>query len=214
MPVAALAFDYNGTLSQDEPLLFEIFGELFAEQGRPLDEAAYFGRLAGLSDPEIVSTWLGPGHRACDEVVARRTRLYLERAGDGSTIPVHVREAVREAARRVPLAVVSGALRAEVEAALEAAGLLALFAAVVTSEDVGDRGKPDPAPYRLALERLGSPAPASVVVFEDAEAGIAAALAAGCRCVAVEGTLPVARLAAAERVVPALDRAAVLAALS
>ena len=46
-PARALAFDFNGTLSHDEPLLFAIYAELFAEHGRPLTEADYYGRLAG-----------------------------------------------------------------------------------------------------------------------------------------------------------------------
>ena len=58
MPVRAVIFDFNGTLSHDEPILCEIFCELFAEHGRPLSTQEYFDELAGLSDPEIVRTWL------------------------------------------------------------------------------------------------------------------------------------------------------------
>jgi beta-phosphoglucomutase-like phosphatase (HAD superfamily) len=42
-------------------------------------------------------------------------------------------------------------------------------------------------------------------VFEDTEAGVAAAKAAGMRCIAVLGTLAPERLAAADEIVPALD---------
>ena len=54
-------FDFNGTLSDDEPLLFAILSDLFAEQGKPLSEDVYYDQLAGRSDPEIVRTWLGAG---------------------------------------------------------------------------------------------------------------------------------------------------------
>lgn len=48
MPVArAVVFDFNGTLSHDEPLLYAIYAALFAEHGRPLTREDYFGRLAG-----------------------------------------------------------------------------------------------------------------------------------------------------------------------
>jgi HAD superfamily hydrolase (TIGR01509 family) len=211
MDPAALVFDFNGTLSDDEPLLCSIYQELFAAEGRPLAEREYYDLLAGLSDPEIVMTWLGRTHPAVERVIERRIALYLERAADGSRIPARVREAVELGASRAPLAVVSGAMRAEVEAGLRGAGLLDRFAALVTAEDVGDDGKPHPAGYLLALERLGGPDPGRVVVFEDSEAGIAAAQAAGMRCLAVEGTLPPERLAAAERVLPQLDRASVAA---
>src|SRR5690348_4007314 len=62
MPPEAIIFDFNGTLSDDEPLMCEIFAQLFAEHGRPLSAQEYFDELAGLSDPEIVRTWLGAGH--------------------------------------------------------------------------------------------------------------------------------------------------------
>jgi beta-phosphoglucomutase len=206
-------FDFNGTLSDDEPLLFAILSDLFAEQGRPLSEEVYYERLAGLSDPEIVRQWLGEDHPAVAAVLAERVARYRAQVSDGSTIPTAGREAVLHAAARVPVAVVSGALRDEVVPALEAAGLAEAVAVVVTIDDVG-RGKPDPAGYVLALERLGGGIQAEdVTVFEDTEAGVAAAKAAGMRCVAIPGTHAPERLALADELAPALDLEAVRRAL-
>jgi HAD superfamily hydrolase (TIGR01509 family) len=203
--VRAVIFDFNGTLSHDEPILCEIFCELFAEQGRPLSAQEYFDELAGLSDPEIVRTWLGRDHPAVDEVVERRIARYTERVADGSSVPEPVREAVRYAAARVHVAVVSGAARAEIEPVIRAAGLAGLVQAIVAAEDVGD-GKPHPAGYLRALELLDGGLDASdVLVFEDTEAGVASAKAAGIRCIAVLGTLAPERLAAADEIVPAID---------
>jgi beta-phosphoglucomutase-like phosphatase (HAD superfamily) len=205
VPVRAVIFDFNGTLSQDEPILLAIFQELFAEYGRPLSAQEYFDELAGLSDPEIVRTWLGPDHPAVDEAVERRIARYRERVADGSSVTEEVREAVRYAAERVPVAVVSGAARPEIEPVLEAAGLAGLVRTIVAAEDVSD-GKPDPAGYLRALELLGGDLwPSDVVVFEDTEAGIASAKGAGMRCIAVLGTLAPERLASADEIVPALD---------
>jgi len=201
----AVIFDFNGTLSRDEPILLAIFQELFAEQGNPLSAEVYFDELAGLSDPEIVRNWLGADHPAVDDVIARRIARYRELAADGSTVPAHVREAVRYASERVPVAVVSGAARAEIEPVLEATGLAGHVRVVVAAEDV-PRGKPAPDGYLRALELLDEGLTASdVLVFEDAEAGIEAAHAAGMRCIAVLGTLPPERLAAADEIVPVLD---------
>ena len=61
-------------------------------------------------------------------------------------------------------------------ARLEAAGI-PLPAELVTGDDVS-RGKPLPDPYLLGASRLGLD-PGDCVVFEDAEAGVLAALAAG-----------------------------------
>jgi HAD superfamily hydrolase (TIGR01509 family) len=201
----AVIFDFNGTLSQDEPILLAIFQELFAEYGRPLSAEEYFDELAGRSDPEIVRTWLGADHPAVGEVIARRADRYRELAADGSTVPEEVREAVRYAAERVPVAVVSGAARTEIEPVLEAAGIAAHVRVVVAAEDV-PRGKPAPDGYLRALEVLdGGIDAADFLVFEDTEAGVAAAKAAGMRCIAVLGTLAPERLAAADEIVPALD---------
>jgi beta-phosphoglucomutase len=202
----AIAFDFNGTLSHDEPILCEIFVELFAEYGKPLLAQAYFDRLAGLPDAEVVRTWLGRDHPDVDAVIAERVARYRIAVADGSTVPEAVRAAVRHAAARVPVAVVTGAARAEVEPVLEAAGLSASVGAVVSSDDVAE-GKPHPEGYLRALEELGvGPVePGRAVAFEDTEAGVASAKAAGFRCLAVLGTLAPHRLAAADEIVPAID---------
>ncbi len=205
MRARAVIFDFNGTLSDDEAILLAIFQELFAEYGRPLSGETYFDELAGLSDPEIVRTWLGADHPAVGEVIERRVARYRELAADGSTVPEKVREAVRYAAGRVPVAVVSGAARAEIEPVLEAAGLAGHVRVLVAAEDV-PLGKPAPDGYLRALELLdGGLLASDVLVLEDAEAGITAAKTAGMRCIAVLGTLPPGRLAAADEFVPALD---------
>ena len=200
--MAALLFDFNGTLSDDEGIQCAIFRELFAEQGRPLSEQEYFDVLAGRSDPEIVERWLGAGHPATADVLERRVRLFRERAGDGSTVPPHVRESVLRAAGRSRLAIVSGAVRSEVDMVLRAADI-DVFELIVSAEDV-TRGKPDPEGYLLALQRLRLEA-ADAIAIEDAPPGIAAAKAAGLSCVAVLGTAPRERLGQADEIVPRLD---------
>ncbi len=205
VPVRAVIFDFNGTLSHDEPVLCEIYSELFAQHGRPLSAQEYFDELAGLSDPEIVRTWLGPDHPAVDDVIRQRIDLYRERVANGSTVPQTIRDAVRYSAERVAVGVVSGAARAEIEPVISAAGLAESVETIVAAEDVSD-GKPHPAGYLRALALLdGQLEPGDVVVFEDTEAGVASAKAAGTRCVAVLGTLSPGRLAAADEIVPAID---------
>jgi HAD superfamily hydrolase (TIGR01509 family) len=199
---SAIIFDFNGTLSDDEPIMCEIFIELFAEHGKPLSAQEYFDELAGLSDPEIVRTWLGEDHPDVDEVIAERVNRYRMAVGDGSSIHDHVREAVRFAAERVPLAICSGAARAEIEPVVEAAGLAECFRAVVSSDDVA-RGKPDPEGYLQTLRLLDNPTDA--LVFEDTEAGIVSAKAAGLRVIAKRGTLDPERLREADELVDRID---------
>jgi beta-phosphoglucomutase-like phosphatase (HAD superfamily) len=201
----AIFFDFNGTLSHDEPILCEIFMELFAEHGKALSAQEYFDVLAGLSDPEIVRTWLGADHPDVDEVIEERMTRYIAAVADGSSVPPELRGAVRFAAERVPLMIVSGAARLEIEPVVEAAAIAACFAAIVPAEDV-EHGKPHPDGYLRALELLGDGIAADeVLVFEDTEAGVASAKAAGMRCFAVLGTLAPDRLAQADEIVERID---------
>ena len=204
MPARGVIFDFNGTLSDDEPILCEIFIHLFAEHGKPLSAQEYFDDLAGLSDPEIVRTWLGRDHPDVVAVIDERVRRYRAAVADGSSVHAHTRDAVRYAAERVPLAVCSGAARAEIEPVVGAAGLAPLLRGIVSSDDVAE-GKPHPEGYLKALGLLDVPA-ADVVVFEDTEAGIASARAAGVgHVVAMRGTLEPHRLAEADELVDRID---------
>jgi beta-phosphoglucomutase len=200
MTVRALLLDFNGTLAEDEPLLFAIFEELFASAGKPITEAEYYDQLAGLSDPEVVEAWLGKPEPA---LVARKIHLYLERSADGHTISQDARQAVREAAEQVVVAIVSGAARSEIEPVVAAAGLSSSIAEIVAAEDV-EHGKPAPDGYLRILELLGLE-PGEAIALEDSEVGVAAAKAAGLRCFAVSGTHPPDRLADADGIVERLD---------
>jgi beta-phosphoglucomutase-like phosphatase (HAD superfamily) len=211
VPCRAVIFDFNGTLSDDEPILYGIYAKLFAEHGRPLTEADYYRHLAGLSDPEIVHRWLGRRDDA-EQVVHERVNRYREAAADGSTIHACVRRAVADAAGRVPIAIVSGAAAAEIVPVVAAAGLTDLFTTVVTSDDIS-HGKPHPEGYLIALGhlrgRVGDLRAEEVTVFEDTEAGILAAKAAGMHCIAVSRTLPPDRLTAADEIVAGIDQAVI-----
>jgi beta-phosphoglucomutase len=208
-PPRAVVFDFNGTISDDEPLLAELCTLIFAEIGIEVSRELYFGEFAGYSDPEIVERVLRRHDRhdpaLAEQLLARRTALYLERAASGETVHPSAAACVREIAGRVPVAVASGAARAEVEAVLDGSGLRGVFEIIVAAEDV-ERGKPDPLSYLTALERLGV-AGAGALAFEDTHLGVAAAVATGMRCVAVGDTVDADRLraAGAEAVVASLD---------
>lgn len=201
--VRAVAFDFNGTLSDDEPVLCAVYRDLFAEQGRPLTEAEYYATLAGSSEEAIIGGWLEVDGDELAALVAERIRRYQELTADGRTIAEGTRKAVRYAGERLPVAAVSGAFRAEIEPVLRAAGIADVFTTFVTADDVTN-GKPHPESYELLATRLGIAA-GEVLVFEDTEAGVAAAVDAGCRCVAVRGTVAHERLARAEELVDAID---------
>ena len=196
----ALLLDFNGTLSEDEPLLCTIFQKLFDEAGKPLSEDEYYAQLAGFSDREIIRMWLG---REDPALLDRKTERYRELA-DGSTVSDEARQAVRLAAERVPVAVVSGSARAEIEPVLEAAGVRDAITAVVSVDDV-TRSKPDPEGFLIALDLLGIEA-AEAAAVEDSPAGVAAAKAAGLYCAAVTTSFGPERLSQADELSERFDR--------
>ena len=203
----ALVFDFNGTLSDDEPLLLSIYQQLFARHGRPLTQEQYASDLAGNTEETIIGTWLGVDGPLLAMLVQERIDAYTELAASGSTVTSAVREAVRFAAARVPVAIVSGAFRAEIEPVVSAAGIAGELSMIVAADDV-EHGKPHPEGYLLAVDGLGVD-PARTVAFEDTEAGVRSAKDAGLRCLAVRGTLPDERLGRADELIDAIDVALV-----
>lgn len=210
MTPTAVVFDFNGTISHDEPLLAVLFRQMFAEIGIDVTESLYFEEFAGYSDPEIIHRVLtrfgrGDEQDTAQRLIGRRIDLYLASVAEHSPVLPAAAEAVREIAARVPVAIASGASRPEIEAVLRATGLRPLFDVIVTADDITN-SKPHPEGYLLALEGLGIPGDGALA-FEDADLGVTAAITAGMRCVAVEGTASPGRLraAGAEDVIPSLD---------
>jgi len=83
-----------------------------------------------------------------------------------------------------------------------ALGYLSVPSVLITAEDT-PRGKPDPAGYLLAAERLRIP-PTECLAIEDSPAGVRAARAAGMAVIAVTNTHPANELAEADTVIDSL----------
>ena len=82
-------------------------------------------------------------------------------------------------------------------------GLFDCFQAVVSGDQV-NRGKPDPEPYLLALEKLQG-SRENALVIENAPYGIQSAKGAGLRCIAITTSLPAKELQGADKVVNNMD---------
>ena len=196
----AVVFDFNGTLSDDEPVLARVYQELFAELGRPITEAEYYDELAGHTDEEMLIRWFGASD---DTWIAERIDRYNALAADGSTIDEDARAALRFAAERLPVAIVSAAARREIDTVVDGAGIRDALTLIVSQDDV-TAGKPDPECYLTAARLLGIE-PAAMLVFEDTDVGVAASKAAGARVVGLTRTLGAARMAAADELVERID---------
>jgi beta-phosphoglucomutase len=187
-----LLLDYNGVIVDDEPLHWEAFFAVLAEEGLALSREEYYAEYLGRDDRACFRRVLNDDGRPIvpgdiPQLVARKGARYFALAERGLPLVPGAAAFVREAARRWPVAVVSGATRREVALGLAQAGLAAEVRAIVTCDDVAT-SKPDPSGFRLGLARLAAstPGPWRAAIVEDSLPGLAAARALGAGCLMLE----------------------------
>lgn len=176
----AFLFDMDGTILNSIAAAERVWGAWAWKFG--LNPEAFLPTIHGRRASETISLLGLPGIDAEAEAAAI-TQAEIEEIGGVVPIP-----GAAPFLRCLPIdrwAVVTSAPAALAHRRLEAAGLLKPTT-IVTAEDVR-RGKPAPDCFILAAERL-SVDPTRCLVFEDAEAGISAAAAAGCRVVVITET--------------------------
>ena len=189
----AAIFDMDGLLIDSERAIMRAWIDAARDVGIALEPDAYaavVGRSAPESTEILVALLGGPD---AFRAVRSRAADVLARGRRDPVFPL--KSGVRDLltllqAMDIRCGVASSSSAAEIRHRLGAVDVLPHFRAVAGGDEV-PRGKPDPAVYRLAAERLGVPATACLA-FEDSENGARAALAAGAQVVLVPDlrTLP------------------------
>ena len=182
--IEALLFDNDGILVDTEPLYLRANREILAEIDIAISDAAFadLSLRQGKSVFELARE-RGTSERDVLDLRSRRDARYLELIGDGVAVIDGVKQCLLELHGRLPMAIVTSSKRIHFDAIHEATGLLRFFDAVVASGDYA-RHKPHPEPFLAGAQRL-SVAPKSCVAIEDSPRGLAAAVAAGMRCLAI-----------------------------
>jgi sugar-phosphatase len=175
--LSALLLDLDGTLVDSEPLHRRGYASFFAHRGWDVPDLSVFtGRRA----EDVFATEPGPWAGLDPKQVLAEVLLHVP---DEAAQAVPGARDLIEAARAagVPVAIVTSAGPRWVERSLVESLSLAPDSVdlVVTALDVTD-GKPDPAGYVLACERLGAD-PSRALAAEDSPAGVRAAVGAGVR---------------------------------
>jgi putative hydrolase of the HAD superfamily len=201
--IEALIFDFDGLLMDTESTLLESWRYEWRQHGLELDEHGFFADHGGdLTEQRYteLATAVGPGY---DHVVshARRT-AYRDRLHQRLDAAPGIRAWFdRAAGLGLRLAVASSSPHRWVSGHLSRSGLDVHIELMACGDEVSAH-KPDPAVYRLAMERL-SVDPAQAIAFEDTPHGVASAQAAGLFCVAVPNAFtPTERFAMADLVLP------------
>lgn len=185
-PLLAAIFDMDGLLVDSEPLWRRTEVEVFGEVGLSITEAMCEA-TTGLRIDEVVEHWFrrapwnGP---TCAELAERIVDRMVERvAREGRALPGAHRAVEACAAAGLRLAIASSSHERLIAATLERLELTASFGVIVSAQH--ERyGKPHPAVFLAAAERLDVPPP-RCLVLEDSIAGVIAAKAARMTCVAV-----------------------------
>ena len=182
---AGYIFDLDGTLIDTMPLHYRAWDAAMKNAGLQvqLDEELFYS-LGGVPTRQVAERIAKHYGLTVDveRVFHDKESLFTALQKDARVIGPTV-EFAREAAKTHPMAIASGGPRDVVLRSLELAGLRPLFKAVVSADDVV-HGKPAPDMFLLAAKLIGVE-PSRCLVFEDAEPGIKAALAAGMQVVRV-----------------------------
>ena len=186
--IRAVLFDMDGVLIDSEPTHRAAAQVVLRERGLPVPDTADWERVfLGRPDRDGLVDWFAE-HRVVADIaellaakqVAVVGRLAAEVAAcaDGQWLARALHE------RGVPLALVSGARRSEIDLVLQRFDLGDVFRATVSADDV-TIGKPDPEPYLRGAAALGVPA-RECLVIEDAVPGLRSAEAAGAAAIVVD----------------------------
>lgn len=178
----------DGVLTDSEPAFHAAVNDILARYGEhtPVEE---YQQFIGMATPAMWARMIALKQlpATLDEIIeAYETPLMARLRVPRPPLP-GARELVDELrARRVPIALCTASYSRWVDAILPSAGLDGLFDALSTA-DMVEATKPDPAPYRLAAEKLGYP-PERCIAIEDSRNGLTSALWSGACVVQLRAT--------------------------
>ena len=173
----AYLFDLDGTVADSMPLHLVSWQQATRDFGGSFPEELFW-QWGGIPLPktvEMLNERFGYTMNP-QQVVDHKEQIFLQVVDQLRPIASVVAHIERQRGT-LPMAIVSGSPRLTVERSLDILGLRDAFQVIVAAEDY-IHGKPNPEPF-LNAAKLLRVAPENCLVFEDAEAGIQAAEAAG-----------------------------------
>ncbi len=186
----AIIFDFDGIIVDSEPMHYQAFQRVLEPLGKGFSWEEYCGTYIGFDDRDAFrQAFIAKGEKTCSldvkRMIGEKAEIFQQLVRDGGATPLPgAIELIESIPRKLPIALCSGALRTDILPILETLEIDNSFSAIVTAEET-EKSKPDPAPYKLALEKLGIEDPATAIAIEDTPAGIVSAKGAGLKVLAV-----------------------------
>lgn len=182
--IEAFIFDMDGVIIDSEPMHFDVDIRVMEYYGHPITQEK-LEDYVGMTNPELwrsIREEFGMS-QTVEEIIEYQLGYKIEVLRAAEMEPIEgIMELLAELKKGdIPRAIASSSPPVFIEAVLEKFGLRDEFRVVVSGEQV-PKGKPSPDVYLRAAELLGVN-PANCVVLEDARHGVAAAKAAGMRCI-------------------------------
>lgn len=215
MAFRAIIFDFDGVITDTEPIHMKAWLEVFKPLGISFDKEEYDANYLGLNDRDFLDA-VGRIHNRpfpAEEkniLIPKKLEKSLALLSKGFPLLEGVEDFIELLQKKCLFAICSGANKNEVNFVLKKLGWLELFDPIVTQEDVV-KGKPDPEGYNLVLKLLKERAPShnltteDCLAIEDSPKGIAAAHAADIKCLAISNSFPPDQLNEAEWVLASLS---------
>lgn len=213
MKFEAILFDFNGLIIDDEAIHFELFKKILREEEIDLTEKDYWEKYLGFDDKGLIKAVFLASEKTVTpkkikNLIQEKNKLYFPALKNGLRIFPGVDEFIKKASHIASLAIVSGALRSEIEYVLKETKLSSFFPIIISADET-KHGKPDPEGYLLALSRLKKNNPkvtaSHCLVLEDSQAGIEAAKRARMTAFALTHTYARQQLSQADRVFKNFD---------
>lgn len=215
MPFKAIIFDFDGIITDTEPVHMSAWLEVFRPLGISFGKEEYDAHYLGLNDRDFLDA-VGRVHNRPfpseekNVLISKKLEKSLALLNKGIPLLDGVEDFIELLQKKCLFAICSGANKMEVNFVLKKLGWLDLFDPIVTQDDV-QKGKPDPEGYKLVLKRLQERAPShkltvdDCLAIEDSPKGIAAAHAADIKCLAISNSYPPDALTEAEWVLASLS---------
>lgn len=184
----ALLFDLDGTVAETDSLHFPAWADILRiHGGMDVDRAFYQANISGRLNPDIAAEYIpGMSPEETAVLVEEKEVHFRDRVGELEPTP-GLPEFLKTAKDSgLHIALVTNAPRANADVVMAALEVERFFDEIIVADDVA-AGKPDPAPYTEALNRLNVE-PEEAVAFEDSRSGIVSARAAGIRTVGISST--------------------------